>query len=126
VPITSTYDPTHRIEIVTVTAPYTFKEWRAVMDGILEARPGPTSFLVDRRTAGVPTSALIDDMVSYFRLHAERLSGSTAAVVVGEEAAYGMARMLAIRAEVGQVQITMKIFLDYAAALGWLQSIDRV
>jgi hypothetical protein len=126
VPITWCFNPDCDVAVLTVTAPYGFADWRRAMDDILTARPGPARLLIDRRDAGPMTTELVDDMVGYFRAHADRLSGSTAAVVVGGDAAYGMARMLEIRAELTRVQMPMKIFLEYDDAQRWLSSIDTV
>jgi hypothetical protein len=126
VPTTWTFDPAHDVNILTVTAPHTFDDCRRVIDAILAARPGAARLLLDRRGAGPMTTNLVDDMVGYFRARADRLSGSIAAIVVGGDAAFGMARMLEIRAEVSRVPMPMKIFLEYDDALRWLSSIDTV
>lgn len=121
-PITTTFDPALGIAVVTVVAPYTFDEWRRAIDQVLAERPGPASVLVDRRAGGVPATDFVEEIVSYARAHADRLSGSTAAVVVGAEAAVGMARMVATR----QLPMTVKVFLEYDDAVRWLKRIDPV
>jgi hypothetical protein len=124
VPIAWSLDRTHGIANLTITSPHTFAEWRRAMDEILATEPVPSRFLVDRRNAGAPATAFIDDMVAYFRAHADQLAGCTAAVVVGSEAAFGMGRMLEIRTEVSGVNLAMKIFLDYDHAVRWLHGAD--
>jgi hypothetical protein len=121
VPITWRIDSTQDLAILTISAPYTFEDWRHAMDQALAAHPGPTHFLIDRRSAGVPTTGLVDEMIGYFRAHVDRLHGSTAAVVVGSDAAFGMARMLEIRMEVSRLAMPMKTFLDYEDAVRWLR-----
>jgi hypothetical protein len=112
------------VAVLTITAPYTFEEWRQAMDQILATHPGPIPFLVDRRCAGVPTPDLVDEIAGYFRMQADRLGGSVAAVVVGGESAYGVARMLEIRAAGSGIRMPIKIFLEYEDAVRWLRGAE--
>jgi hypothetical protein len=123
-PITWGFDSTGVI-VFTLTSPYTFQEWRRALDELLAAaRTPPLRILVDRRAADPPDTDMLDQMVGYLRAHAARLAGSIVAIVVSSELAFGMSRMLEIRAEVARVPMTIKIFLDYDAATRWLTSVD--
>jgi hypothetical protein len=123
-PITWAFD-TNGVAVITLTSPYAFPEWqRAVDDMLAAARTPPLRILVDRRAADPPDTEMLDQMVGYLRAHAAQLAGSIAAIVVSSEVAFGVSRMLEIRAEVARVPMTIKIFLDYDAATRWLTTVD--
>jgi hypothetical protein len=121
--ITWSFDPTG-LAVITLTSPYSFQEWQRAVDALLAGiRTPPLRVLVDRRAADPPDTDMLDQMVGYLRAHAAQLAGSFAAIVISSEVAFGMSRMLEIRAEVARVPITMKIFLDYDAATRWLTNV---
>jgi hypothetical protein len=91
------------------------------MDAVREAAaPGPLLFFVDRRDAGVPTTSLIEQMVTYLVQHRAQFSGSRAAIVVNGNASYGMARMLEIHAEIRDCGMEIEIFHEAIDAFRWL------
>jgi hypothetical protein len=115
----------HGFAVLTITAPYTFNEWRRAMDDILAAHAGPIRFLVDRRAAGIPTPDFVEEIVDYFRAQGALLGDSVAAIVVGGDAAYGIARMLDIHAGGRRIRMPIKIFLEYEYAVRWLGEVGQ-
>jgi hypothetical protein len=121
VPVTCTFDAARNRVTLVISQPYTLGEWRRALDSVLsKAGPEPPTVLVDRRDAGAPTTALVDQMVTYLKAHSDRLAGARAAVIVSSDASYGMARMLDSRAQLHDVRIEMEIFRDRTEAVEWL------
>jgi hypothetical protein len=126
-PVTWTVDGESRRAVLTITDPYTLAEWEEAMVGILAVPElaGGFDVIVDRKHAKTATVAFVSGMVQFFEQHAARLSGSRAAVVVGNEGAYGMARMTSTLGEARAPGLTIEAFYDLERAEEWLASRPR-
>jgi hypothetical protein len=97
------------------------EEWtnavgRALMDPAY--LPG-YGFLLDRRKAtGPPTTEFIRAVVAFSEAHRAVLADSRWAVVVGDAASFGMARMGQMLA----VDLEIEVFTDMTEAEAWLQT----
>jgi hypothetical protein len=121
VPITWRIDPSARFAAVSVSDPYTFQEWRTAILELFDA-PGfqpHRSVLVDRRAATPATAAFVNQMTEFFEEHRDRLA-KRAAIVVGDDTAFGMARMTEIKAELHNIQALIRTFRSYDDAINWL------
>jgi hypothetical protein len=123
-PITWGFDRSG-VATITLTTPYSFQSWQRAMDGLLDApRVLPLRLLVDRRDANPLDTGTLARMLAYVRCRSTRLAGTTAAIVVDDEAAIGMFRMLERRTALARVPVKLKVFADYEAAVAWLSSLD--
>jgi len=99
----------------------TFQQWVEAMEAIF-ANPAFQSgfgFLSDRRPVDQAPSTLYVREVSQFIIdHADRLRGSRLAMVVGNTATYGTARMS--HAMIQSTGLEQAVFTDPAEALRWL------
>jgi hypothetical protein len=112
------------IVVATISAPFTFRDWRQLADDLLASvRERPLRVLSDRRFAGAMNIDLINSMLEYLRDHQEQLAGSALAVIVSSTASFQMARMLELRMELNDMRIKLKVFLDEADARHWLRSV---
>jgi hypothetical protein len=121
VPIDWTVDPTERFVILTVIDPYTIEQWR---DAILASFDNPVfrehrALLVDRRRTEPLTTAFVASMTQFFVAHRDQIAMRTA-IVVGDEAGFGMGRMTSLKAEFGTPEMAIETFRDYADAVRWL------
>jgi hypothetical protein len=121
VPIDWTVDPTGRFVILTVIDPYTIEQWRtailATFDNAVFRKH--RALLVDRRRTEPVTTAFVAAMTQFFVAHRDQIALRTA-IVVADEAAFGMGRMTALKAEFGTPEIAIQTFRDYADAVRWL------
>jgi hypothetical protein len=114
-------DPTGRFVILTVIDPYTIEQWRAA---ILATFDNPLfrehrTLLVDRRGTEPVTAAFVAAMTQFFTTHQDQIAIRTA-IVVDDEAGFGMGRMTALKAEFGSPDMTIETFRSYADAVRWL------
>ena len=121
VPIEWAVDPTERFVVVTVSDPYTIEQWRAAM---LATFDNPVfrehrALLVDRRGSEPVTTAFVAVMTQFFVAHRDQIAMRTA-IVVADEAGFGMGRMTALKAEFGTPEVAIQIFRDYADAVRWI------
>ena len=102
--------------------PSTIEEWRAAMIAILEApisRPHLT-MLVDRRTGETVSAEFVTHMARFFAEHKEALFHSRTAIVVSDDAAFGMGRMTELKSQLDNADSTIRVFRSYDAAVPWL------
>ena len=121
-PITTARDPGEQFAVVTLTDPHTIDEWRDVML-VLWASPGfreTRAVLIDRRLSAPPTSAFVDAMTDFFALHREKLAGTRSAIVVGNDAGFGMGRMTELKASRENPSAAIRPFRLYDEAVVWL------
>jgi hypothetical protein len=121
VPIEWAVDPTERFVILTVIDPYTIEQWR---EAILATFDDPVfrkhrALLVDRRGTEPATTAFVAAMTQFFMAHRDQIATRTA-IVVADEAGFGMGRMTALKAEFGTPEIAIQTFRDYADAVRWM------
>jgi hypothetical protein len=117
-PITWSVDPTARFVVMSVSDPYTIEEWRTAMLAILEApisRPR-LAILVDRRHSTPATTSFVNQMSAFFEEHQRALLNSLRAILVSDDAGFGMARMTALR----NPDATIQTFRSYEQAVAWL------
>jgi hypothetical protein len=123
-PVTWSADAELRRAVLTFIDPYTLAEWEDAMHGILNVSELGNGFdvIVDRRHAKTASVAFVSGMVRFFEQHAARLADTRAAVVVGNESAYGMARMTSTLGEARVPGFTIEVFYDLERAEEWLAS----
>lgn len=85
------------------------------------ARPH-LAMLVDRRRAEPVTTEFVAHMTDFFTAHATALAGSRTAVLVNDDAAFGMARMTEMRSALENPDSTIRAFRGYQEAVHWLTS----
>ena len=99
-PVSWELDVTRKRLVLTVTDPHTFEEWHAAVTEIFKSEFGPGyTALVDRRHATPPSTLDVERMARFYEAHKARLAGVRVATLVGTPVAYGMARMMAVYAE---------------------------
>ena len=76
--------------------------------------------LIDRVSAPAPTTEFIDALVLAFPQFAKDLAHSRVAILVGDAASFGMARMLSIKLEMRQAAPPVAVFRDEHQAVNWL------
>lgn len=107
--------------VLLLTDPYTYSESEAALSQLLSpAVLKPSRFLVDRRQASPPTPDYVRGIARFLQTHADELEGVQAAVLVGDQASFGMGRMLQLLAEARDVTARVRIFQKYDEALDWL------
>jgi hypothetical protein len=79
------------------------------------------SLLVDRRQATPPSSEEVRQMVQFFEANRWTLSGRSAAVVVGDDAGFGMARMIELRSRLELPDGIIRVFRNSDDAVVWLK-----
>jgi len=121
-PITWTLEPAGRYMQFAITDPYTIEEWRTAAAALVSS-----SFcrqygkvLVDRRSASAPTTAFVETMTHFMATHRSELSGKRAAVLVADDAGFGMSRMTELVAELEVPEVFIRTFRDYETAVQWL------
>ncbi len=121
-PITTATDTGGQFAVVTLTDPHTIDEWRHAMLGLWTS-PGfreTRAVLVDRRLSAPPTTAFVDAMIDFFALHREKLAGTRSAILVGNDAGFGMGRMTELKASRENPNATIRPFRLYDDAVLWL------
>jgi hypothetical protein len=123
-PVTWTVEPGRRFVVLVPIDPSSFDEWRTAMLEILEApiaRPH-LAMLVDRCRNEPITTEFVAQMTDFFTAHATALAGSRTAVLVNDDAAFGMARMTEMRSALENPDSTIRVFRGYDEAVRWLIS----
>jgi len=123
-PLHWTIHPSATFAVLSVTDPHSFEEWRATVLEMLAATSelnSRMSLLVDRRHASPPSSEEVKQMVQFFEAQRWTLSGRSAAVVVSDDAGFGMARMIELRSRLELPDGIMRVFRSYDAAVAWLK-----
>jgi hypothetical protein len=116
--ITWTVDPTEQFVVMSVCDPFTIEEWRTAMITILAAsiaRPR-LALLIDRRHSEPITPRFVNDMSLFFEQHRAALSNCLAAIVVSDDASFGMGRMTALQ----NPHAMIRTFRNYEDAVTWL------
>jgi hypothetical protein len=121
VPIEWTVDSTERFVILTVIDPYTIEQWRAAILTMFDNPVFRTrrALLVDRRGTEPVTTAFVAAMTQFFMAHRDQIAMRTA-IVVADEAGFGMGRMTALKADFGTPELAIQTFRDYADAVRWI------
>ena len=126
-PITWTVEPEKQFVVLLPADPSTIEEWRSAMSEILDsanARPNLT-MLVDRRETETLTAAFVSQMTRFFAEHQHDLLGSRSAIVVNDDAGFGMGRMTQMKAALENPDSTIRVFRSYEDAVRWLTTGER-
>ena len=78
--------------------------------------------LVDRRTATAPSRQFVERMASFLERNARQLDGWRTAVVAGDDAGYGVGRMMQLTTEARQVAVQIRVFRTCEEAERWLET----
>jgi hypothetical protein len=121
-PVTWTIEPEGRFAILVPVDPSTIEEWHAAM---LEILASPVAaphlrMLVDRRQTEPITIAFVNHMAGFFSQRQQVLAGSCTAVVVTDDAAFGMARMVELKSQLDNPSAAIRVFRTYEDAVRWL------
>jgi hypothetical protein len=121
-PVSTAPDPERRYQVILVTEPCSLNECR---EGLSEAIVAPTfkerrALLVDRRAAELASVEFVDAMVSFVSAHRDALAGSRAAIVTSSDAAFGMSRMMQLKSEARNPDLSIRAFRSYDEAVSWL------
>jgi len=121
-PVRVDVDPAATVAVLIVTDPYTFDEWKQAMETVLDSIVylATSGLLVDRRGTIAPSLHFVDQMMEFFRANEHRLGKGRAAIVVDETVAYGMGRMVELKAQIVAPAILIRVFREYADATRWL------
>jgi hypothetical protein len=121
-PVSWTVEPEGRFVVLLPTDPATFDEWRTAMVAALAApvsRPR-LKMLVDRRNSEPVTVEFVNQMTSFFATHQSALSGSLRAILVSDDAGFGMARMTELKSALENPDSMARVFRRYSEAVLWL------
>jgi hypothetical protein len=121
-PVTWTVEPEGRFVILLPLDPSTFDEWRTAMTEILAApiaRPH-LAMLVDRRQAETITTEFVRQMAGFFSQHQKALGGSRRAILVKDDAGFGMGRMTELTSALENPDSAIHVFRSYDEAVSWL------
>jgi len=116
--------PSARFAVLSVSDPHTFEEWRSTVLAMMAATTAVNprmSLLVDRRQATPPSLEDVKQMVQFFETNRCALSGRSAAVLVADDAGFGMARMIELRSRLELPDGIIRVFRRYDDAVGWLK-----
>jgi hypothetical protein len=122
-PITWTIDSAKRFAVLSVIDPYTIEEWRAAMLETFEdaAFRQYSTLLVDRRGSKPPTRSFVEAMTQFFASHKDQIAARTA-IVVRDDAGFGMGRMTELKSELETPGTTIRTFRTYDDAVRWLMA----
>jgi len=121
VPITTVVDPKKRLVRFTIRGVMDSDEMLASVDKALAQLDdkGGYDILSDHRLVDKPaTPEQVKLLMAHLAVNGQRLRGARCAVIVGNEASYGMMRMMSVRAE--QLGIDVGVFRELEAALQFL------
>ncbi len=107
---------------LSITDAYSVEEWRAAATALLASdfcrKHGRV--LVDRRSASAPPTAFVETMTHLFSANRSALSGKRAAVLVADDAGFGMSRMTELISQLEAPELFIRTFRDYDTATEWL------
>src|SRR5689334_1925298 len=118
-PLDWTVHPSGKFAVVSVSDPHTFEQWRSTVLTMMAAtKASPKmSVLVDRRQASPPPSDDVKQMIQFFEGNRLALSGRSAAIVVADDAGFGVARMLELRSRLDLPDGIIRVFRNYDDAV---------
>jgi hypothetical protein len=121
-PVITEFPPDSQFAILSITDPYTIEEWRLAASNFLRSDffREHGKVLVDRRNASAPTTAFVETMTGFFAAQRSALSGKRAAVLVADDAGFGMSRMAELIAQSETPEVLIRTFRDYTTAVQWL------
>jgi len=119
-PITWTIESDLHLIRFTVTDPYTMDEWRDAATAILSAPIAAMPVLVDRRHSEPLTNHAVDDIVRFLTEHDTVVAARRVAILVNNDANFGMGRMTELRASAEIPRAAIRTVRTYEDALHWL------
>ena len=125
-PVSWTVEPGGRFVVVVPTDPSTIEEWRTAMTAILAdpiSSPSLT-ILIDRRNCEPVTAEFVTQMIDFLAQHRAALSGSRRAILVSDDAGFGMGRMTELKSQLENPDSTARVFRNYEEAVLWLTAED--
>jgi len=121
-PIRWRFDTAGGFALMSVSDPYTIDEWRTAMTAILEAPVSRShvAILVDRRDTQPLSTQSVEEMTRFLAEYQAELAGGRAAILVSDEANFGMGRMTQLRSRLEIPNTTIRTFRSYDEAIAWL------
>jgi hypothetical protein len=119
-PITWTIEHDLHLVLFAVSDPYTMDEWRDAATAILSAPIPPMPLLVDRRQSEPLTTHAVDDIVRFLAEHHTAVAARRVAILVEDDANFGMGRMTELRAVAEIPQAAIRTVRTYDDAISWL------
>ena len=117
----------HRWIVVVVSDPYNTTEWATAMKEVLAHRDAhpPLRLLIDARYCSAPLTPFVRRAVEQWAIEEKQLRRARIAIVVGDDASYGMARMAEIAVDVRHLPFTLRGFRDWDHAGQWLAEMSE-
>jgi hypothetical protein len=109
-----------RFLLFAVNDPYTIAEWRDAATAMLGAPIPPVPVLVDRRHSQPLTSQSVDEIVRFLAQHQQAVGARRVAILVNDDANFGMSRMTELRATAEIPSAAIRTVRRYEDALDWL------
>jgi hypothetical protein len=111
-----------RFAVLTIEDPHTFEEWRSTVLAMVAATSADPQMclLVDRRHSTPPSLEEVKQMIDFFEQNRPVLARRSAAIVVADDAGFGVARMIELRSRLELPDGTIRVFREYDHAFRWL------
>lgn len=121
-PVNWTVHSSGLFAVLSVEDPHTFDEWQSTVLAMIAATTASANMclLVDRRKASPPTSDDVKQMIEFFEKNRPALARRSAAIVVADDAGFGVARMIELRSRLELPDGTIRVFRHYDDAVTWL------
>jgi hypothetical protein len=121
-PVSWSVHTSGRFAVLTIEDPHTFEEWRSTVLAMVAATSASPQMclLVDRRHSTPPSSEQVKQMIDFFEQHRSVLARRSAAIVVVDDAGFGVARMIELRSRLELPDGTIRVFRQYDEAVKWL------
>lgn len=113
-------DANRRLVHLVTIGNASFEEWRDALLGVFSNssfRKG-FDFISDRRRGTTPSRVFVEQVAAFAREHEEEFGRCRWASVVADLGADDVARLITLRARLGQVEV--RYFFDIAEARHWL------
>lgn len=127
-PVSWATHPSGRFAVLTIEDPHTFEEWRSTVLTMVAATAATPEMclLVDRRHSTPPSSEEVKQMIAFFEHNRPVLARRSAAIVVADDAGFGVARMIELRSRLELPDGTIRVFRKYDDAVRWLTDTSTV
>jgi hypothetical protein len=121
-PVSWSVHTSGRFAVLTIEDPHTFEEWRSTVLTMVAATSANPQMclLVDRRHSTPPSSEQVKQMIDFFEQNRSVLARRSAAIVVVDDAGFGVARMIELRSRLELPDGTIRVFRQYDEAVKWL------
>jgi len=111
-----------RFAVLTIEDPHTFDEWCSTVLAMIAATSASPQMclLVDRRLSTPPSTEDVKQMIDFFEQNRPMLARRAAAIVVADDAGFGVARMIELRSRLELPDGAIRVFRQYDDAVKWL------